>query len=168
MIIRPYSDGDGPAVRDLVLSIQRGEFAMAITAADQPDLVDVPACYLQRNGHFWVAVADGGIVGTIGLLDIGDGLGALRKMFVARDWRGPAHGIAPILLHCLLDWARAHEFRQIYLGTTERFRAARRFYAREGFVEIGREELPAAFPVMAVDDHFYRLDLATDATPAAQ
>lgn len=155
--VRAYSRGDAAAVVDLVLSIQRDEFGMAITSDDQPDLIDVPGFYFRGAGHFWVAVESGRVIGTVGLLDIGNGRGALRKMFVARAWRGREPGVASRLLECLVDWAKAHGLSEIYLGTTEWFDAARRFYGRNGFVETSRDELPDAFPVMTVDSRFYRL-----------
>lgn len=79
---------------DLILTIQRDEYGIAITAQDQPDLNDIPAFYQNGTGDFWIARADGGLVGTIALKDIGSGQAALRKMFVAASHRGRAAGVA--------------------------------------------------------------------------
>lgn len=49
---------------------------------------------------------------------------------------------------------------QVNLGTTTKFLAAHRFYEKKGFVEIPRETLPHAFPLMAVDIKFYLLELS--------
>jgi hypothetical protein len=49
---------------------------------------------------------------------------------------------------------------EIYLGTTEKFLAAHRFYERNGFGLIESSELPPAFPVMAVDTRFYKRRLS--------
>ena len=160
--IRPYSPGDAEAVIELVLTIQRGEFGMAVTVADQPELSEVERFYRSGSGNFWVAVVEGDVVGTIGLLDIGNGDGALRKMFVRKDWRRREPRIAESLLETLLKWSRLHGIRRIYLGTTAWFHAAHRFYAKHGFTEISRERLPSTFPVMAVDSRFYRLELKDD------
>jgi N-acetylglutamate synthase-like GNAT family acetyltransferase len=157
--VRPYEPADADGVRDLVLAIQRGEFGMDITAEDQPDLVDVPAYYRRGFGNFWVAIEDGELIGTIGLLDIGNDHGTLRKMFVKAAFRGGERQVAARLLDVLVEWARSHGLEQIYLGTTEWFHAARRFYLRHGFVEIPQDALPAAFPVMKVDSRFFRLAL---------
>jgi hypothetical protein len=56
----------------------------------------------------------------------------------------------------------------IFLGTTAKFLAAHRFYEKNGFHEIGRDELPAAFPVMTVDTKFYRRSLAPIAEKTKQ
>ncbi|MBB2688201.1 UNVERIFIED_ORG: RimJ/RimL family protein N-acetyltransferase [Rhizobium etli] len=39
------------------------------------------------------------------------------------------------------------------------FVAAHRFYEKNGFTEIARSALPRAFPLMAVDNKFYRYKL---------
>ncbi|MFT3717499.1 GNAT family N-acetyltransferase [Pseudorhodoferax sp.] len=157
--IRPFLPADAAGVIALVLPIQQAEFGLAVTLADQPDLADIAGFYQRGQGNFWVATADGAVVGSIGWLDIGDDQGALRKMFVARGWRGPAHGVARQLLDGLLAWATARRFGTAWLGTTEHFQAAHRFYARNGFAEIARTALPARFPVMAVDTRFFRRQL---------
>ena len=41
------------------------------------------------------------------------------------------------------------------VGTTSKFLAAQRFYAKNGFREIAKSDLPQSFPVMAVDDRFF-------------
>ena len=159
MEIVPFAARFRDEVSRLIVAIQRGEFAIDITAEQQPDLADIPGFYQVRGGGFWVALDAERVVGTIGLLDIGSGQGALRKMFVDRDHRGPGHGTAKRLLDTLLDRARARDFRELYLGTTAKFLAAHRFYEKHGFAEVPREALPPAFPIMAVDTKFYRRTL---------
>ena len=44
---------------------------------------------------------------------------------------------------------------KIYLGTTEFFKAAYRFYERNGYLEISMSELPADFPIMKIDTIFF-------------
>ena len=153
--IVPFAPHHAAGVVEVILSIQQREFGIPITLDDQPDLRDIPAFYRRGCGNFWVAVDEGTVVGTVGLLDIGNGQAALRKMFVSATHRGPAHGVAKRLLDALLAWCRAHAVREIHLGTTAKFLAAHRFYEKNGFREIARADLPASFPVMAVDTKFY-------------
>jgi N-acetylglutamate synthase-like GNAT family acetyltransferase len=150
----------------LISGIQRGEFGLGITPADQPDLMDIPGFYRPGAGEFWVAEATPSdseihreVVGCIALLDIGQGQAALRKMFVHQNWRGPVHGIASDLLGTLLEHARAAGLRELFLGTTTRFVAAHRFYEKHGFTRLEKTALPGSFPVMAVDSVFYSLVL---------
>jgi GNAT superfamily N-acetyltransferase len=151
-----YTDG----VVRLILPIQQQEFGIAITADAQPDLRDIPGFYQRGAGNFWVALDGGEVVGSIGLLDIGHGQAALRKMFVRPSHRGREHGVAAALLATLLEHARDQGLKEIYLGTTDKFLAAHRFYEKHGFTAVARESLPPAFPVMAVDSVFYALRLS--------
>lgn len=155
IVIAPFVPGQEEGVIALILPIQQTEFGIPITAAEQPDLRDIPQFYQRDAGNFWVALADDQVIGTVALLDIGNGQTALRKMFVHPAYRG-SRGVASQLLHTLFDWARAHGVREIYLGTTAKYLAAHRFYEKNGFSELRKDELPPAFPVMQVDTKFYR------------
>jgi N-acetylglutamate synthase-like GNAT family acetyltransferase len=142
-------------VQRLIVGIQRDEFGIDITAEQQPDLRDIPAFYQVGSGNFWLAIADQQVVGTIALLDIGHQQGALRKMFVHRQFRGGQARTATGLLDTLMHWAERHDVRELFLGTTARFLAAHRFYEKNGFSEVATTVLPPAFPIMSVDTKFY-------------
>ena len=80
-------------------------------------------------------------------------------MFVAPTHRGAAHGVALGLLEVLLAHAGARGLHTIWLGTTERFTAAHRFYEKHLFTRVEPHVLPADFPRMNVDTRFYRRTL---------
>lgn len=157
--IQPFRPEHEDGVLELILGIQRGEFGMSITAEQQPDLRRIPSFYQVGHGNFWVALAGRRVVGTIALLDIGSAQGALRKMFVHREFRGREAGTAKALLDTLVARCEARGLTEIFLGTTPHFLAAHRFYERSGFTEITKSALPPAFPVMEVDTKFYRRGL---------
>ena len=150
-----YGDDRQEALIEMILEIQQKEFQIPITRADQPDLAAIPRFYQQKNGNFWIALCDGQIVGSVGLLDIGNQQVALRKMFVKAGFRGGEHGTAQRLLETSTAWAGQKGITDIFLGTTDKFLAAHRFYEKNGFVRIAKSYLPAAFPVMQVDTVFY-------------
>jgi N-acetylglutamate synthase-like GNAT family acetyltransferase len=154
--IVPFSPQLADDVGALIIGIQRDEFHIPIALEDQPDLQGIPAFYQRGAGNFWVALAEGEVVGTVALLDLGDGQAALRKMFVHANYRGRPQGVSARLLDTLLQWSGAHGVKEVYLGTTEKFVAAHRFYERNGFQQIAAIELPPSFPRMAVDTRFYR------------
>jgi N-acetylglutamate synthase-like GNAT family acetyltransferase len=155
--IVPFAPHHAKDVGSLIVGIQREEFQIPITLADQPDLQDIQAFYQRGAGNFWVALSAGEVVGTVALLDLGNRQGALRKMFVHANYRGPGHGVSARLLETLLEWSRVREVKDVYLGTTEKFLAAHRFYERNGFQQIAAGKLPPSFPKMAVDTRFYHL-----------
>ena len=151
-----YSESLSDRVVELILTIQRDEFGFNIGVEDQPDLLDVSTFYQSGAGSFWVALSDGEVVGTIALRDIGNKQGALRKMFVKATHRGKEHAVATRLLERLLLSAEVSHVLDVYLGTTEKFIAAHRFYEKNGFIRIAPEVLPEAFPRMSLDTRFYR------------
>lgn len=154
-----YAPGDEKDVMALIVPIQREEFGIEISAEDQPDLMQIQSFYQTGTGDFWLARRQGEVIGTIGLKDIGNGEVALRKMFVAAPWRGREFGVAKQMLELLIEVSKERGLKRIYLGTTERFLAAHRFYEKHGFELIGQQDLPASFPLMVVDTRFYALVL---------
>ena len=157
--VQSFNETHGSKVVDFILGIQQKEFGIPISAADQPDLLDIPNFYQTRGGNFWVASCNRQIIGTIALLDIGDGQAALRKMFVDAFFRGADKGVAKSLLNTLIAWSEQHGIQKIFLGTTSKFLAAHKFYEKNKFAEILKKELPETFPVMKVDSKFYRRTL---------
>jgi N-acetylglutamate synthase-like GNAT family acetyltransferase len=157
--IQPYTAEYQQQVLDLICGIQQNEFGIAITLEAQPDLLKIPQIYQNRKGNFWIAVDRETVVGTIALIDIGNHQAAIRKMFVHQDYRGKPIRLGQQLLETLLSWSKDQFIQELYLGTTERFQAAHRFYEKNGFTQLSKPELPAAFPVMAVDTRFYRISL---------
>ncbi|MEJ9303142.1 GNAT family N-acetyltransferase [Priestia megaterium] len=155
IIIQPYTSKYQQQVVDLILHIQQQEYQIPITEKDQPDLFEIESFYQQGNGNFWVAVCNERVVGSVALIDIGSRQVALRKMFVAKSYRGANFQTAHRLLHTAIAWAKQREVERIYLGTTLQYRAAHRFYEKNGFQHIEKEKLPENFPVMNVDKKFY-------------
>ena len=154
--IRIYSDLYRDQVAQLILSIQKTEFEIPINLEDQPDLSDIANFYQKDNGNFWIALLDDQVVGTIALLDIGKNRGALRKMFVSAEYRGSHFRVGQRLLDSLTEWAKRKNFQEIWLGTTEKFVAAQKFYEKNNFTEVDKDRLPPEFPIMAVDVKFYK------------
>ncbi|MFD2147597.1 GNAT family N-acetyltransferase [Mucilaginibacter antarcticus] len=157
--IRPINNDYCPQVIDIVLTIQQVEFSLPITIEDQPDLRDIEANYHQGGGNFWGAFLDDELIGTIALINGGQGLGAIRKMFVKQAYRGKALSVAQQLLNTLLQYSGDNNFTDFYLGTVPPLKAAHRFYERNGFLSTRADDLPLHFPRMAADSMFYRLHL---------
>ena len=149
-----YSDVYKKQVIDLILPICE-EFGISTLLKDQPDLNDITHFYQKESGNFWVALDDNNIVGTIALVDIGNGQAALRKMFVKKDYRGEEKGVAKSLLNTLVSWCNHKKIGVIYLGTRATFLAAHRFYEKNGMKEISKNVLPNTFPIMQADSKFY-------------
>jgi N-acetylglutamate synthase-like GNAT family acetyltransferase len=160
IIIQEYVETYKEDIIELILNIQQNEFGISIQREDQPDLADIKNFYQTGNGNFWVALYKDKVIGTISLKDIGNRQGALRKMFVKSEYRGTPFKTAQYLLDSLLKWVRARALTDIYLGTTEKFLAAHRFYEKNHFERVETSQLPSNFPIMKVDTRFYHLSLS--------
>ena len=159
MEIAVYRKEDEQQVIDLILNIQQNEFGVPVTIADQPDLLDVQNFYCKGQGNFWVATENHTLIGSIALIDIGNRQSALRKMFVHKDHRGKEKRTGQLLLDHVVDWCKQKCIDEIYLGTFDKLQAAQRFYLRNGFIAIEKRSLPASFPLMQVDNMFFKLVL---------
>ena len=78
-------------------------------------------------------------------------------MFVDKNFRGKEKGVGQLLFDALIDWCGEKDSKEIYLGTIDTMLAAHKFYIRNGFVEIDKTQLPETFPVMKVDNKFFKL-----------
>jgi GNAT superfamily N-acetyltransferase len=159
MLIDSYKEKYKREIAELILNIQQNEFHIPVTIDDQPDLLDIGIFYCKGNGNFWIALNNDKVIGTIAQIDIGNNQSALRKMFVDEVYRGKEHSVAQSLLDTLIMWCREKGTREIYLGTIDIMKAAHKFYTKNGFVEIEKHQLPGSFPVMKVDNKFFKLTI---------
>lgn len=157
--IKNISSEYAEQVIDLILTIQQKEFNIPITINDQPDLQQIEDFYIKAGGNFWGAFMNDELVGTIALVKFDESHGAIRKMFVKKEFRGKELGIAQKLLEVLISYCCTSGIKEIFLGTVSVLEAAQRFYERNGFRKIEKEKLPATFPLMSADNIFYALDL---------
>ena len=104
------------------------------------DTVPSPEGVRERHGTMALFVATGteGIIGTIGVQDIGDGSGHLRGMAVLPAWQGK--GVAAALLAEAEAELRRRGCRRVNLHTTRPLERAARFYEGQGFRRTGEVE----------------------------
>jgi N-acetylglutamate synthase-like GNAT family acetyltransferase len=156
MKIIEYRNEYEQEVMDLIRGILHDELGVNNMATDQVDLKNIKELYQQGNGNFWIALNDDRLVGTIALIDIGKYEGGLKKMFVHPGSRGKEKGVAQELMDTVMAWCRLKGVHTIYLGPIDIMKAAHRFYEKNGFVQIGKDELPGHYPAAKVDNVFYK------------
>lgn len=103
---------------------------------------------------------DGALLGCGAIKRLGDGAAELKTMRTVHAARG--RGVGAAMLAHLLGVARERGAASVHLetGSMEYFAAARRLYARHGFVETGPFGDYAPDPLST----FMRLDLAVSAS----
>jgi GNAT superfamily N-acetyltransferase len=80
-------------------------------------------------------------------------------MFVKKGYRGKDYGISQLLLTKVFDWSIKQSASSIYLGTMNQFKAAHKFYEKNGFQKIIKSKLPLNFIQNPIDDIFYKKHL---------
>ncbi len=108
--------------------------------------------YIMGNNRLWVAMENGEIIGTTGIIEVSDKHALLKKIYVKESHRGK--GIAQQLLNQCLDYARNMGYDYVFLETYHRLERAKAFYSKNGFSEYddGYEKVQG-------DEIRYRLDL---------
>ena len=130
--IVPFEPEHAAGFAALVVDTLR-EFGFERDAALDSDLDDPAGTY----AALWIAMAEGGVVGSVALRDLGGDAYELKRMYLSSACRG--RGVGKQLLATALDWARAHSARVVRLDTTERMVAARHLYESAGFVRVPGE-----------------------------
>ena len=156
--IKIYTDEYKEAVKDLIYDVYEKERGRP--RKDRPDLNVITETYQANNGNFWVAVKDGKVIGTIGLMNQGEERASMHRFAVAKIFRGKEKGVSGKLYSTFLEFARSHGYKELFLGTWMDATAAMKFYERNGWAKI--ESLPedmANHPQLIHDKIFYELDL---------
>jgi putative acetyltransferase len=131
VIVRAASAADGPAIRALIESVLVEHGLLPDPSGIDADLVDVVASYHDRGGVFDVVEDEGVVVGTMGLLPLGEGTCELRKMYLAPTARGK--GVGRTLLERAIAEARRRGFARMELETAAPLKRAMELYERFGF-----------------------------------
>ena len=103
----------------------------------EKDLQDLEHIYTHAGGLFLIVEDEEGmLIGTAALLKLDATKCKLRKMYVAKPYRG--QGLGRRLLQELIERARVMGFREMQLETVHSMQAALRLYESVGFRPIAR------------------------------
>jgi len=145
--IRLYKKSDQSEIDKMIDSIAT-EFKLPIS---NPNKASMPLL-----DKYWVSLHNNEIIGTIGVLRIEGEFSILKNMFVKKEYRGNDSRIASLLLNKVFDWSNSKSIDTIYLGTMDQFKAAHKFYEKNGFEKISIIKLPSSFITNPIDDVFYK------------
>ena len=82
MHIETYTPKYKDEIISLILNIQNNESKINLSLEEQPDLFDISRSYQQKGGEFWLALSDGKVIGTIGLMLKENNCAIMKKFFV--------------------------------------------------------------------------------------
>lgn len=144
--IRPYAQADRLVVRDLFVRVNRllatpalaEAFEDYIKSSLSEEIDRIPEYYRERQGSFWVAMANAAVVGMFGLERAAEGQFELRRMYV--DPSARRLGIGRQMLDFAEHEARTRGAREMVLSTSEIQKEALALYRHAGYRET-REEI---------------------------
>ncbi len=132
--LRPFMPGDMGLIASRQSRYYREVYGWS--AAIETNIGEVTTAFLrgfQPGGEqCWVAEREGIMAGSVMLTDEGGGLCRLRLLYVEPFARGL--GLGDRLVQAVIDFARTAGYREMTLWTHTILEAARRLYARHGFV----------------------------------
>jgi GNAT superfamily N-acetyltransferase len=104
------------------------------TAREPSRIETIASEYESPHGAFIVMYEGGLPIGCGGVRDLGDGVGEVKRMYIAQEARGRGHGAR--LLAGLEDEARRLGYRRLRLDTAASLTEAQALYRSRGYAEI--------------------------------
>jgi GNAT superfamily N-acetyltransferase len=145
-MIQPYAAGDAARVRELFIAVNRmlaplhlkEAFETYIARSLREEIDRIEDYYREKQGGFWVALADGGIVGMFGLEEVSDDAMELRRMYVDVSQR--RRGVGRQVLGFAEAECRRRSRQKLVLSTSELQGEALALYRSAGY-RLLREEI---------------------------
>lgn len=103
----------------------------------------------------WIVEYEGGIVGSVAIVDAGGNEAQFRWLLLTEETRGK--GLGKMLVEKAVDFCREKGFENVYLWTIDALPAARSLYVRNGFTLT--EEIPHVMWGVEVNEQRYDLPL---------
>ncbi len=101
----------------------------------QADLKDLETYYIAPGGNFFIAKdRKGGIIGFVGLKNVGGRRGAFKRLAVVPEWQ--RKGVGKALVSAAMDWAKQAGFTKLTVQTNSR-EHAKPLYEKFGFKTSG-------------------------------
>lgn len=150
MKISQYNEKEQFEIKSLIEEIAK-EFKEPIIASNSSFKNNFDKLWLLKNKEL--------LIGTIGVIRLKNNNAILKSMFVKKEYRGKSYGVSSSLIQTAIDWLQNEKIDSVYLGTMTQFKAAQKFYTKNGFRKIDSTELPVDFINNPLDKLYYRMDL---------
>ena len=157
MQIETYCGKHDDEIVSMILDIQNNEAKIDLSLQEQPDLLNINMAYQQSGGEFWLALSDGKVIGSVGLMLKERNCAVMKKFFVKKEYRSQKIGLA--LYRELLEFAENAGVRHIILDTPSVACASHKFYENAGFRKINVLELPISYIYPDRESILYMLDI---------
>ncbi len=132
MRIIPFSEEYSDIARNCVLDVLSDE-GFAYDPLKDLDLEDIWNNYLREGGAFFLALDNGGVVGTSAARNRGAGVCEIKRLYVRKEFRGMGLGLA--LFRKALEFAEKN-YSSVRLKTDKGLKKAISMYLRHGFMVV--------------------------------
>lgn len=136
IVLRPHRVGDVAHVVARQAIIYAEEFGW--DGSYEGLAAEIAGQFLQEfdpaSENCWIAEREGRIIGSVFVVDAGNGVAQLRLLYVEPEARGL--GVGKLLVDQVVRFARDRRYRKVRLWTQSELVAARKLYAAAGFTLV--------------------------------
>jgi len=155
IIIQDFDVGFEEDIQQLKDAIQ-SEYSTPIFTSNAMKMTEV----IQLPGHrYWMLLHNGQLFGMIGVIILNENQAELKRFYLHQNYRSLPEKWATQLFEKVIQWCAFKKTKQLFLGTMQVLKAANKFYLKQGFHTISRNELPKEIEIHPFDDTFYFKDL---------
>lgn len=135
-IFREATNNDVTLIKHLIFAVLDEYRLLPDEFGKDSDLSDLQRNYFTQNGFFGLIICGqlNKVVGTFGITKVNEESCELRKMYVAKEFRG--RGIGKFMLGQAVAIARERNYKFIQLETVSVLKEAIDLYVKFGFKEI--------------------------------
>jgi GNAT superfamily N-acetyltransferase len=123
------------------------EFGYYYEAVTDADLDDPQKYYIESGGMFYVLLDNNKIIGTIGILNPGNNIAELKRLYVDKSFRNKGYGSQ--LIDKAIQFCKETGFKTIKLNSDRIFEDAHKLYIQKGFkiVKEDNEDFYMELPI---------------------
>lgn len=135
--ILPFMDQDTEGVKNVVLE-GLSAFGYAYNKDLDADLDNPKSFYIDTGGMFYVLKINDIIVGTVAVINKGNSIAELKRLYVKKKYQG--QGLGSALLDKAISYAKEHGCKKMELETNKKFAKAHLLYQKRGFHLMSRDK----------------------------
>lgn len=137
LTITPFTQNDLQGAKDVVLAGLK-EFGFSYDEAYDYDLNNPQKYYIDKGGMFYVLKDEGKIIGTVAIINKGNNIAELKRMYVDKEHQGK--GCGTTMLEKAIEFCIQHGFTKLEFETNRKFTVAHKFYQKHGFKIVNEDD----------------------------
>lgn len=137
IVISEYTPSDQQGAKQVILNALK-DFGFEYHEEWDFDLEDPKKHYIEQGGMFFVLKDDGEIIGTVAIINKGNNIAELKRLYVNKKYQGK--GLGSKLLSAAIAYCKEHGFIKLEFETNKKFTKAHLLYQKRGFKTVKEDE----------------------------